>query len=272
MGLIRMDDGIKAKEVLAEAARRMNARKHEKLAEQRIAERRKRDRIRQQKKRQKKAAQPKALNAKHARFVQEYLKDLSPSNAALRAGYSNRYHGDNLLLRKDVAAAVAKRQREIAERATITTVEVVERLAKVVRSNILDYCEVDEDGLLRPDFSRMSHAQAEAIAEVITEVISSGEEGGPKVTKIRFKLHDKLEAADKLLRHLGGYVDRREVHVTHSFKDLSDEELDRRIAESARVLGYSVPGPVLIEGTAEKESVVEELPALPLRTNGHDPS
>ena len=85
----------------------------------------------------------------------------------------------------------------------ITIGETIDTPARVLRANIVDFVSVQKDGTVLPDFSRMTRAQAEALAEITMEVMSRSDE--EVVRKVRIKLHDKLAAADKLLRHLGGY-------------------------------------------------------------------
>lgn len=78
----------------------------------------------------KKAASRRAgLNAKHQRFVAEYLKDQNATQAAIRAGYSERtakQQGSRLLTNADIAAAVKVKQTRVAKKAEIT----VDSLAK----------------------------------------------------------------------------------------------------------------------------------------------
>jgi hypothetical protein len=74
------------------------------------------------------------------------------------------------------------------------------------------------------------------------------------VRKVRIKLHDKLAAADKLLSHLGGYVERREVGPLSAFRDLTDEELNHRIVESGRALGLGDLSPLLLTGPKQLDA------------------
>ena len=64
-----------------------------------------------------------ALTAKQQRFVDEYLIDLNATQAAIRAGYSEktaRSVGSENLTKPDVADAIAQRQQRIAKRAEVT--------------------------------------------------------------------------------------------------------------------------------------------------------
>ena len=68
-------------------------------------------------------------------FVLEYLIDLDPRQAAIRAGYSPRSarsQGPALLRRTDIAAAIRKEMDERARRTGITAERVLEEYARVV--------------------------------------------------------------------------------------------------------------------------------------------
>lgn len=69
-----------------------------------------------------------ALTAKQAAFVDEYLIDLNATQAALRAGYSEKtakQTGCENLTKPDVAEAIAKRQAERLSRLELTQDQVL---------------------------------------------------------------------------------------------------------------------------------------------------
>ena len=79
----------------------------------------------------------KQLTTKQAQFVAEYLIDLNATQAAIRAGYSEKTaesQGSRLLSNAKVAAAVAKAQEERAERTEVTQDMVVEGLLKIAQT------------------------------------------------------------------------------------------------------------------------------------------
>lgn len=68
-------------------------------------------------------ADPKTLTAKQQRFIDEYLVDLNATQAAIRAGYSEktaRVIGPENLSKPAVASEVARRQAKLAEKAGLT--------------------------------------------------------------------------------------------------------------------------------------------------------
>lgn len=71
------------------------------------------------------------LTLKQERFVAEYLKDLNATQAAIRAGYSERSAasiGDENLRKPEVAAAVENAMAKRAERTALTQEEVIDGL------------------------------------------------------------------------------------------------------------------------------------------------
>jgi phage terminase small subunit len=73
------------------------------------------------------------LNPRQLRFIDEYVVDLSPGRAAVRAGYSLNgadVQGHRLLKNAKIATAIQKKKEELAERTGVTQEWVVEKLAE----------------------------------------------------------------------------------------------------------------------------------------------
>ena len=78
-----------------------------------------------------------ALTPKQEMFVKEYLIDLNATQAAIRAGYSEKtaqVQGYQLLLKTSVAEAVDKGKTERAEAVTVTAQDVLESI-KFIRDS-----------------------------------------------------------------------------------------------------------------------------------------
>ena len=74
-----------------------------------------------------------ALNPKQQRFITEYLKDLNATQAAIRAGYSEktaRAIGHRLLTKDDIKDAVQKAQDARSRRTELSADWVIHRLRK----------------------------------------------------------------------------------------------------------------------------------------------
>jgi hypothetical protein len=77
-------------------------------------------------------------------------------------------------------------------------------LRKIAFANMADYMKSTPEGDPYLDFSTLTPAQTAALAEVTVEDYVEGRgKGARAVKRVKFKLHDKLGALDKLGRHLG---------------------------------------------------------------------
>lgn len=160
-----------------------------------------------------------ALTDKQRRFVDEYLVDLNATQAAIRAGYSQktaRQIGDENLSKPDIAKAVQEAQAARSQRTEITQDMVLRELAKIGFSDIrkvvrwgrteLRVADAEEDGA-----TEVHHGLAligadeidDDTAAAISE-ISEGREG------LKVKFHDKKGALVDIGRHLGMFKDRIE--------------------------------------------------------------
>lgn len=164
-----------------------------------------------------------ALTDKQRRFVEEYLLDLNATQAAIRAGYSEKTaneQGSRLLANVSVAAAVAQAQKSRSERTQITADKVLAELAKIGfsdirravnwRANVTAMVEDPDTGEQRMAVTNevvivgseeIDGDTAAAIAE-----ISQTDRGGLKI-----KLHDKRAALVDIGKHLGMFKDKVEV-------------------------------------------------------------
>ncbi|SMG51466.1 terminase small subunit [Dethiosulfovibrio salsuginis] len=174
----------------------------------------------------------KKLTAKQAAFVEEYLVDLNATAAAKRAGYSVKTAdriGAELLGKTWVAAEIQKALKSRARRVEVTQDQVVIELAKIAFGSTRDMMEWGPGGVrLRPS-SELTPDQAAMVAEVSE---TTSQNGG----SLRLKVHDKVRALELLGKHLGMFVERKEITgrdggpIEHNQKIdlsiLSDEELN----------------------------------------------
>ncbi|SOS28054.1 terminase [Pseudomonas syringae pv. avii] len=184
-----------------------------------------------------------ALTVKQQRFVDEYLIDLNATQAAIRAGYSQktaRQIGNRMLTNVDIQAATSKRMGERSNRVEITQDMVLKELAKIGFSDIrkvvrwgetqLRMVDSEDDGpedmvpyhgLSLIDSSEIDDSIAGAIAEV-----SQSRDG------LKVKLHDKKGALVDIGRHLGMFS-------PPGHADL-DAELKRIEVENKRLLNQKL--------------------------------
>ena len=78
------------------------------------------------------------LTAKQARFVDEYLIDLNATQAAIRAGYSDKFSNSNapkLLQNTAIAEAIKEAQAKLSEACLVSQKMVIDGLLVEARLN-----------------------------------------------------------------------------------------------------------------------------------------
>lgn len=130
------------------------------------------------------------------KFVDEYLIDMNATQAAKRAGYSEKTAysiGDRLLRNVEVQNYIDKRKAARIRRTEITQDFVLTELMKIATSNGTDFANVGKRNrvTLTPTADLMPEKRA-AVASV-----KKGKNG------IEVKTYDKLKALELLGRHLG---------------------------------------------------------------------
>jgi len=148
-------------------------------------------------------------------FVKEYLVDLNATQAAIRAGYSEKTAeqiGCRLLRNVKVAEAIQKGVEKKENSAEITAEKVLTELAKIGFANMADYMKTTADGDPYLDFSALSRDQAAALSEVTVEDYVDGRgKDARNVKKVKFKLYDKRAALVDIGKHIGMFKERHEV-------------------------------------------------------------
>ncbi|WP_347989481.1 terminase small subunit [Methylomonas sp. AM2-LC] len=142
------------------------------------------------------------LNDKQKRFVDEYLIDLHPEGAALRAGYSNksaRQIGNENLSKPTIKMAVLEKQRERAVRVAASQDRVILELGAIAYSDPRE--AFDAHGALRP-VNEWSDSLSAAIKSV---KVSEQKDAYGMVVGLTKELAfwDKNKALEMLAKHLG---------------------------------------------------------------------
>lgn len=157
---------------------------------------------------------PRPLNPKQARFVEEYIVDLSATQAAIRAGYSERTaysQGQRLLKHVEVQAAIQEAVRKRSARTEITADRVLQEYARIGLGDIREVVTWEGNTVTLKPSVELTDDVAAAIGEV-----SQGSNGDLKV-----KLHSKVSALDSMAKHLGMFVERHRVEHSgeiHTYK------------------------------------------------------
>lgn len=153
------------------------------------------------------------ITGRQMAFVEEYLKDLDPFQAALRAGYYSGSTGQSLMKRKEIRELIDKAIKERQCRTQVDADMVVAELARIAFSDLKDFVRWSKSGRigLRP----CDQVDGRVLAS-IEETVS----GKSKTRKV--KLHDKLKALELLGRHLGMFTDNLKVDADMQVQIIDD--------------------------------------------------
>ncbi|MDP0495695.1 MAG: terminase small subunit [Verrucomicrobiota bacterium JB024] len=125
-----------------------------------------------------------ALSGKHERFAQEYVVDLNATQAAIRAGYSDKsahVTGARLLKNAKVAARITELQAELSESTKVT--------AEYVLSSIVDTMERCK--------------QATPVLDRRGDPVMTETPNGEMAPAYTFNASGVFKGAELLMKHLG---------------------------------------------------------------------
>ena len=138
------------------------------------------------------------LTPKQQRFVEEYLIDLNATQAAIRAGYSEKTAksvGHENLTKPDIAKAIQEAQNKRVERTEITQDYVLTNIQKVIERCM----------------------QVQQVDNCLTQT-----EGGELAQAFMFKEQGALKGLELLGKHLGMFKDKVEHSGKLEIQSLSD--------------------------------------------------
>ena len=129
-----------------------------------------------------------SLTPKQAKFVEEYLVDFNATQAAIRAGYSEKTaysQGQRLLKYVEIQAALTRRRHELLQANDLTPEKVVAELEKLAFASMTTYTTWGPLGVHLIASDKLPGGAAAAVSEV-SETITD------KSHNVRFKLHEYL--------------------------------------------------------------------------------
>jgi phage terminase small subunit len=155
------------------------------------------------------------LSEKHQRFVEEYLIDLNATQAAIRAGYSEKTayaQGSALLKHVEVKKAISAAKKARAERMAISQDRVLLELARIAYFDIRK--TVDKNGAPIP-IEQLDDDTAAAIGgiDVLEQFEMMDGERVPVGLLKKYKVFDKNTALANAMRHLGMLKDSLKVDL-----------------------------------------------------------
>lgn len=142
------------------------------------------------------------LNPKQKAFCREYIIDHNGTQAAIRAGYSERTAkqiGSALLTKIYIQSEVGRLEGKIIKATELTAKRILEELMRIAF--------VDPSGIYHANgtlktFGELTEDQTRAIAGV----------DYTKTGQMKYKLNDKIAALDKLGKHLKLFTDSGEIN------------------------------------------------------------
>lgn len=145
------------------------------------------------------------LSAKQKLFVEEYLIDLNATEAALRAGYSEKSAGaigaENLK-KPLIAAAIDEAIARRVEQVEITQDAVVQELALIAFSNVSNIASWGPKGVVVRESENLAPSVLSAVAQL-----------SETSTGVTLRMHDKLAALTSLGRHLGMFREKVDLEI-----------------------------------------------------------
>jgi phage terminase small subunit len=152
------------------------------------------------------------ITAKQAAFCREYLVDLNGTQAAVRAGYSEktaRSQAGRLLTNVDIVAEVSRLMEERSRRTDASADTVVAELMKIALADIGE--AFNQDGSMKA-LHEMPVEVRRAIAgiDVFEEFTGRGEDREQIGWTKKLRLWDKPKALELLGRHLRMFTDKLE--------------------------------------------------------------
>jgi phage terminase small subunit len=149
------------------------------------------------------------LTSKQELFITEYMKDLNATQAAIRAGYSEKTaqeQGSRLLSNVMVKNEIDKGLKALTEKCGVTAEAVIKELAHIAFDDIKNYLRFypDAEGNIKVDIKDSNTIDTRAISEV-----SIGKDG-----QFKFKLYCKDNALVQLGKNLGLFAEKVNANVS----------------------------------------------------------
>lgn len=170
-----------------------------------------------------------AITNKQARFIDEYLRDSNATQAAIRAGYSQKTAGvigHENLKKPNIAAEI---QRRVEEK-HMSSDEVLRRLAEHARGDMGDFLDISsmsfQIDLEKAKEKGITHLIKKVKMRTTTTVDKSGIE--TETHDIEIELYDAQAALVQLGRYHKLFTDKMEVakksyRVTIDGEDIDDD-------------------------------------------------
>jgi len=165
----------------------------------------------------------KKLTAKQEKFCYEYVIDLNATQAALRAGYSEKTaysSGSRLLKNVEIQKFIQTLQADLEKTAGITALKVLKEHKKIAFS---DTSMIREGWMTLKAYKELPKEIKDCIQEVATRETKYGNE-------IKIKFYDKQKSLDSISKILG-FEAPTKIEQKIDFDSLTDEQVNSLIAK-----------------------------------------
>ena len=112
--------------------------------------------------------------------------------------------------RPKTLAALVERYQQSVDRYYVTSERIIRELSKLAFSNLGDYYTIGHNGEPILDLSKCTPEEKAAMSEITVEDFTEGRgENSRDVRRIKFKLYNKLDAIEKLMKHMQMFAPER---------------------------------------------------------------
>ena len=179
-----------------------------------------------------------ALSDKQKRFCDEYLIDLNATQAAIRAGYSQKTAyslGQRQLKKVEIQKYIQQRMADRTARTEITQDFVLRELMNIASVKATDFAKVVEkdatinvEGQLIQLYDEKGNpVKYRTVEPILTEELTEDQKKALAVVKkgrdgFEIKPYDKIRALELLGKHLGMWTDKVELDAGVELKVVVD--------------------------------------------------
>ncbi len=166
------------------------------------------------------ARKAQAFTARQLRFIDEYQVDANATQAAVRAGYSEKTaksQGARLLTNVDIVAAIAKAEQVRSERCQYTADQALLDLIPLTDVNVANF--ITPEGKLA-GIAEIGKLPWDITAQIVSlKTVEKFDQFGNPIIETEFKLHDRVKAITQAGRHRAVQAWAERVEVSHSLAD-----------------------------------------------------
>ena len=177
------------------------------------------------------------LTPKQETFIQEYVKDMNATQAALRSGYSQKTAhriGAENMQKPAITSKINEKMRSHLRKLEEEGLDVLRELAILASSDMPDYVRIDEDGNMQiKSFDELKGKSSKAIKSIKQKTVTRQTKGADgemepiTETTVEFQLWDKVKALELLGKYHKLFTEKLEVKKDELEKMTVDELMDK---------------------------------------------